>query len=275
MESSVFFDWLQNSFSFWLHMSLWYAGFAVLFFLLSKKYPCNPEMRYWQRDNVVTDLCYWFLVPLVSKYVRLLMLVFAAQYILGLTTDADVDAYLSHGYGVIAALPLWVQAVLMLVLGDIALYWLHRFFHSRHMWKYHAVHHSPKHLDWASTQRFHPINSWLTFTLVDVALIMLGFSPDAFVLLIPFNTFFSAFVHANLRWTLGPFRYVLSSPVFHRWHHTMLKEGRDKNFAPTFPVLDIIFGTFYMPKGRLPEAYGVADERLTDNFVDQLFYPFR
>src|ERR1700733_3672234 len=26
-------------------------------------------------------------------------------------------------------------------------------------------------------------------------------------------------IHANLRWTLGPLRYVIAIPVFHGWHH--------------------------------------------------------
>ena len=102
------------------------------------------------------------------------------------------------------------------------------------------------------------------------------YAPAAFLILAPFNIFYSAFVHANLNWTLGPSKYVLASPVFHRWHHTHPDEGGSKNFAPTFPVLDIVFGTFYMPKGKLPEHYGVTDKNFpTTHFIDQLFYPFR
>jgi sterol desaturase/sphingolipid hydroxylase (fatty acid hydroxylase superfamily) len=62
-----------------------------------------------------------------------------------------------------------------------------------------------------------------------------------------------AFVHANLR-TLGPFKYVLATPVFHRWHHTPFEDGGDTNFAGTFPIWDILFGTFRMPKNRLPKT---------------------
>ena len=64
----------------------------------------------------------------------------------------------------------------------------------------------------------------------------------------PFNMFHSAFVHANLSWSLGPFRYVLATPIFHRWHHTSREEGGNTNFAGTFPLWDILFGTFRMPK---------------------------
>jgi sterol desaturase/sphingolipid hydroxylase (fatty acid hydroxylase superfamily) len=100
----------------------------------------------------------------------------------------------------------------------------------------------------------------------------LGFSANAFLIIGPFNLVMSSLVHANLNWTFGPFRYVLASPVFHRWHHVKDPAARDKNFAPTFPALDLMFGTFYMPKGVLPADYGV--DGVPTNFVGQLAYPF-
>jgi len=85
----------------------------------------------------------------------------------------------------------------------------------------------------------------------------------------------SAFVHANLNWSLGPFKYVIASPVFHRWHHTALDRGGSKNFAGTFPILDVLFGTFYMPKGELPDQYGIGDPAFPQSFGGQLAYPFK
>ena len=98
----------------------------------------------------------------------------------------------------------------------------------------------------------------------------------AMVLLAPFNTFHSAFVHANLNWTLGPFKYVLATPVFHRWHHTSLEQGGNTNFAGTFPLWDILFGTFRMPENELPNIYGVDGEQAIPSEIGgQLAYPFR
>jgi len=154
------------------------------------------------------------------------------------------------------------------------MYWIHRGFHGRLAWKIHAVHHSPKMLDWLATTRFHPINSLLEFALVDVAVVLMGFSPRTVIALSPFNLIYSAMVHANLNWTFGPLRYVFASPVFHRWHHTRQAEARDKNFAPTFPFLDVIFGTFYMPTGRLPGQFGVDDAEFPQGFWGQMVYPW-
>jgi sterol desaturase/sphingolipid hydroxylase (fatty acid hydroxylase superfamily) len=86
--------------------------------------------------------------------------------------------------------------------------------------------------------------------------------------------FHSAFVHANLNWTFGPFKYVIATPVFHRWHHTAVSEGGNTNFAGTFPLWDLLFGTFRMPEGQLPEKYGVDDEVIPASFGRQLVHPF-
>jgi sterol desaturase/sphingolipid hydroxylase (fatty acid hydroxylase superfamily) len=119
------------------------------------------------------------------------------------------------------------------------------------------------------------VNLILGTISVDVTLLIAGISPNVMLWVGPFTTFHSAFVHANLNWTLGPFRYVLATPVFHRWHHTVLEEGGNTNFAGTFPVWDILFGTFRMPEGHLPEAYGKDETSVPPEIVGQLAYPFR
>lgn len=254
-----------------------FAFFSVLFFVLARLFPCNPEMHWWKNDKkeILGDALYFFVVPILSGQVRLLMLFLGATLVLGLK-GAEVESFFREGYGsgVFSSLPFWGQVAAYMLLGDVMMYWIHRVFHKRFAWKVHAVHHSTAHLDWLASARFHPINMWLQFMLTDVIMLCLGIAPMVMMILAPMNQLYSAMVHANLRWTFGPFRYVLASPVFHRWHHTKLIEGRDKNFAPTFPFLDVLFGTFYMPKGKLPEQYGVDDPRMPNSFIGQLLYPF-
>jgi len=170
-------------------------------------------------------------------------------------------------------LPLWCQCLAILLIQDVLLYAIHRLFHTRAGWRFHAVHHSPEVLDWTSTQRFHPVNAIAEFALADAVVLLLGFSPMALAILGPINLVYSGMVHANLNWTFGPFRYVLASPVFHRWHHTSEAEGLDRNFASTFPFLDLLGGTFHMPAGKRPEVYGTGD--VPRGFVGQMAYPFR
>jgi sterol desaturase/sphingolipid hydroxylase (fatty acid hydroxylase superfamily) len=249
---------------------------ALLFSALSHFWACNPGRPWWRKRELVTDLSYWFLVPLFARVFRIALAVLGAALIFRIDDADALTAFYDDGHGPLAALPLWLQAVLALVLADFMMYWLHRMFHRSGLWKYHAIHHSSEDVDWISAARFHPVNLLLGTIGIDVALLLSGISPVALVWLGPFNIFHSAFVHANLNWTLGPFRYVLATPMFHRWHHTSRKEGGDTNFAGTFPLWDILFGTFRMPAGRLPDNYGIEDQAsFPRELAGQLVHPFR
>ena len=249
---------------------------ALVFTVLAHFWACNPGKPWWRKRELVTDLCYWFFVPLFARVFRIGLLVIAAGFFFKLHDADEVAAFFENGHGPLSTLPLAVQAILSLVLADFMLYWLHRMFHGGGFWKYHAIHHSSEDLDWISAARFHPVNLVLGTIGVDVLMLLAGISPNALVWLAPFNIFHSAFVHANLNWTLGPFRYVLATPVFHRWHHTAPEEGGNTNFAGTFPIWDLLFGTFRMPEGRLPDNYGVDDQAtFPHEITGQMAYPFR
>ena len=247
---------------------------GVLFTILSRISPCNPTQPLWRKDSL-TDIVYYLVSPFLQQVGRIVFIALASTGLHHLFSDDTLQGYFTTGYGVMGRLPMWQQAAIVFILSDIMLYWLHRWFHSKRMWRWHAIHHSSKQIDWLSTHRFHFVNTWLSFTLVDVTMLVLGFSPEATACMATFNTLYSAMVHANLSWTFGPFKYIFASPVFHRWHHTTQKEGLDKNFAPTFPLLDVMFGTFYMPEGKLPQRYGVLGADIPDSFLGQLDWPFK
>jgi sterol desaturase/sphingolipid hydroxylase (fatty acid hydroxylase superfamily) len=133
------------------------------------------------------------------------------------------------------------------------------------------VHHASKDLDWSSAARFHPLNLALGTAAVDIAALLFGVSPDIFLVIGPFDTVTSCLTHANLNWTFGPLRHVLVSPVFHRWHHA--REVCDKNFASTFALWDVMFGTCHMPKGVLPKDYGIDDQAMPEGLWAQIAYP--
>lgn len=263
---------MEQSLKLLVSTSYWFGISLVLFSVLGAFFACNPNQPRWRKD-FSTDMAYWFIGPLVYAQVQIFLIMVGLLLIFWGDQERMMAAVNGHGF--FGNLPLWLQCVLVFVFTDFLQYWLHRLFHTGHWWKYHAIHHSSPHVDWLSAVRFHPINHIFSFTAVAALMIIMGFTPMVFVVTGPFNILYSGMVHANLNWTFGPFRYVLASPVFHRWHHTTQKEGLDKNFAPTFPILDVIFGTFYMPQGRLPEHYGILGEAPPQDFIGQLRYPFR
>jgi sterol desaturase/sphingolipid hydroxylase (fatty acid hydroxylase superfamily) len=248
---------------------------VAAFTLLTFFWACNPGRPWWRKRELLTDLCYWFIIPLFARYVRIGLLVLGAAVVFGISTPQGLIDFYDNGHGPLAQLPLWVQVLLFLFASDLMMYWIHRGFHNAPLWKYHAVHHSSEELDWISAARFHPVNIFLGSVAMDVVLLLAGISLNVLVFLGPFTIAHSAFVHANLNWTLGPLKYVIAGPVFHRWHHTAAERGGEKNFAPTFPVLDVIFGTFYMPQRELPGDYGIGDRAFPEGFGAQLLYPFR
>jgi sterol desaturase/sphingolipid hydroxylase (fatty acid hydroxylase superfamily) len=258
----------------WTDLAKYMAAFVLAFGILAKWTPCNRGQALWRKD-AVTDILYAFVIPVLSRFVRVLFLGIGVAIVFYNVSNESVQHYLMHGYGPLAELPIWGQAALMFIVSDVLLYWIHRWFHGSRMWKFHAIHHSSATVDWLSTYRFHPVNTWLAFTLVDTLMVLAGFAPAAVASLVVFNIIYSPMVHANLNWTFGPFKYFFASPVFHRWHHTSQAEGMDKNFAPTIPLIDVIFGTFYMPEGKLPEHYGVPGSDIPDDFLGQLAWPFR
>jgi len=247
---------------------------AIVFTVLTSFWACNPGQPWWRKSDIVTDLCYWFFIPVITRFLRIGMLIVGAALLFRITTADGLIAFYDNGHGPLAALPLAVQMIIFLIGEDFILYWTHRFFHGERMWRYHAVHHSSEELEWISAARFHPINLFLGSVAADVVMLLAGISPNIFLVLGPLTIAHSAFVHANLDWTLGPFKYVIAGPVFHRWHHTAAARGGEKNFAATFPILDVMFDTFYMPAGELPDTYGIAERGYPTSFPGQLVHPF-
>jgi len=251
---------------------------AILFTIVERLFPANSKQRWWRR-GFRTDLAYWFFTPFVAKPlahgVAIVLLVLGALTLGAPRGREGLEAwYLARG-GPFSHHPPALQALETLFFVDFLGYLGHRWLHGRTLFRFHAVHHGPTELDWLSSVRVHPVNEIVGAVVTIVPLGLLGVRPGVLAGAIPFFTLYALFLHANVPWTYGPLRYVIASPAFHRWHHTSQEEGLDKNFAGLFPFIDLLFGTFYMPKARLPERFGITGEAVPEGFFAQLWYPFR
>jgi sterol desaturase/sphingolipid hydroxylase (fatty acid hydroxylase superfamily) len=253
------------------------ALLALLFWPLERLRPSQPQPAW--RSDTPTDVAYWFFTPLVTRAITrasLIIAVVVLAFAAGVPIDRDhVRAFAAGSGRGLGRQPVWLQVVEVLLLGDVIGYWSHRLFHGRRLWPFHAVHHSSTQVDWLSSVRLHPVNDAVSRVLQAVPLVLLGFAPGIMAAYVPFLTFHAIFLHANVPWSFGPLRSVVSSPVFHRWHHTMQAEGLDKNFAGLFPLIDRAFGTYYMPLDRPPAAFGIDGNPVPSGLVAQLLYPFR
>jgi sterol desaturase/sphingolipid hydroxylase (fatty acid hydroxylase superfamily) len=248
---------------------------SAIFWMVEALFAANRgQPRGPRRQGFWTDVLYWFATPLVTRSVSeiglavLLVLVYRSS-------PAAISTMLQQRTTGLAAQPLWLQAIEMLVIGDFIAYWMHRWFHGRTMWKFHAVHHCSTQLDWLSSVRLHPVNDWITRWVQASALVLCGFSTLAIAAYVPFLTFYALMLHANVSWRFGRIGWLVASPRFHRWHHTSEDEGLDRNFAGLFPWIDRLFGTWYMPEGRMPERFGLKNETIPAGFFGQMAFPFR
>jgi len=195
------------------------------------------------------------------------------------------ERFLNHviGYHIfaesIASLHVGVQVVLALAIIDLT-YIRHRFVHI-FGWPYHVVHHSATQIHWTTTTRLHPGDTIIMGSVKVIIMYVFGFGGVAMVTALFIYSIMNWLNHLNfnLDWP-GLFRYIFVSPNMHRWHHAADDPlAINTNFAVVFAFWDLFFGTFYLPKNRLPGAYGVWDEKgldvVSEGFFDQLSYPFR
>lgn len=244
---------------------------GAAFRLLECRFPGVRGQQLFRR-GFRTDLIYWFATPVV---VGVVFEVFSTTFLaLAIYLNADDIAPYSPGvlYGM-SEQPVALQIVLGLILGDLVNYLQHRLFHIRALWPFHAVHHSSRDLDWLSAVRLHPLNNLGARGAQAAFLFLMGFDPQVTATCIPTIYLYAVFLHSNCRFDFGPLRYVLGSPVYHRWHHTVESRGGGKNFAAMFPIWDLLFGTFYMPRGVQPGEFG-SDIEMGDGFVTQCLDPF-
>src|SRR6266851_825670 len=102
---------------------------ALVFTVLSHFWACNPAAPWWRKRELVTDVVYWFFVPVFARVFRIGLMVLGASVVFKIHDADELIAFYDDGHGPLAQLPLWVQAALFLLLSDFMLYWLHRMFH--------------------------------------------------------------------------------------------------------------------------------------------------
>lgn len=254
------------------------ALLAALFVPLERRFAAIPVRR-GSRTGRRIDIGLFVLNQTVTSVVSGVV---AGTAAIGVALLAGIMLTLDHITGVtpyetpVTSLPMPAQVALFLVVADFSGYWAHRALHARpRLWRIHSIHHSSRQLDWLSALRVHPLNDVITAIALGVPVLLLGFRPAAFGAYILFIGLYAVLLHANLPWSFGWLRYVVASPVFHRWHHTTEREGLDKNFAGLLPLWDILFGTLHLPRNRQPMVFGILGEAPPERFWGQLLHPLR
>jgi len=237
---------------------------AIIYVPLERLWPQYPKQGTF-RSEWTLDVIYFMSTHLPLQILSFLVLLPSIQ----------ATKYLGvPGLQVlIARIPWLLQFFLACVVADITEYFVHLAFHKvPFLWRFHAVHHSSKALDWIAGSRSHFVDDTLVRGFV-LAPLMLGFSKSIILAYLIFVTLHATWVHCNFGPNAKWLEKFLIMPRYHHWHHTSQKEGIDKNFAIHFPWIDKIFGTYYYPD-HWPEHYGLSGEEVAPNFLEQTIDPF-
>ena len=254
-----------------VRLAAWLAILVVIFVPLERLFAAHSQKIL--RKGIGTDLSYYFLNSLLTA-----MLLSMPIALLAWTMHHVVPG---RFLAAMAALPFWARALIGLVAGEVGYYWGHRWSHEiPFLWRFHSIHHSAEQIDFLVNSRAHPVD--MVFSrfcgLVPIYVLGLGGPVGASGSVVPvvvtlIGTTWGFFIHANLRWRFGPLEWLISTPVFHHWHHT-LNGPTNRNYSSTLPWIDRLFGTHYLPRKEWPTAYGI-ETKLPDSLAAQLVYPLR
>jgi sterol desaturase/sphingolipid hydroxylase (fatty acid hydroxylase superfamily) len=254
-----------------IRLTAWLLIVAVIFLPLEQFFAVRPQKIL--PKSVLGDLGFYFISGLVPQIL--------------LAIPLSLAAYVAYHFvpwrlhAAVAAWPLWLRAVAAFVVGDLGFYWGHRLAHEiPFLWRFHSLHHDPEHVYFLISARAHPIDFVFIRLCGLIPIYVLGLGAPQSVqgtmvatLIMLAVTVWGFFIHSNIRWRLGPLEWLVSTPAFHHWHHT-LPEPRDRNYASMLPWIDRLFGTHHLPRKQWPSAYGI-DAKLPSSVAGQLIYPFR
>jgi sterol desaturase/sphingolipid hydroxylase (fatty acid hydroxylase superfamily) len=250
---------------------VWLLLLAIVFMPLERLFALHGRKVFGK--TLASDIGFYFISGLVPSLLftpPLVLIAAAAHAVLPYRLLAEV-----------AAMPLWARAAAALFVSEVGFYWGHRWAHEiPFLWRFHAVHHRPTEVYFLVSARAHPVDNAFIRLCGLIPVYALGLATPLTpsggaiaALLVLVLTMWGFLIHANLRWRFGPLEWLIATPGFHHWHHT-LREPRDRNFASMLPCMDWIFGTLHLPRTEWPAAYG-TDTQLPESLGGQLLYPLR
>jgi sterol desaturase/sphingolipid hydroxylase (fatty acid hydroxylase superfamily) len=257
----IFPDWIVSLISAAIILSI----FPLIARQFEKRSPIEPEQS---TANVVVD---WKLGGLRFVLSRLLAPV---------TNACTVMLVNAAGGG-------WIQLradgwwflfsfMVLIIANDLVGYFVHRAQHKFSvLWAMHSLHHSAEALSMVTGARHFWLEGPLTSTVFPVMAIVFNAPPNMVMLVMLF--YFLAgdgLAHLNMRLSLGRFSLCIQNPQYHRIHHSVEPQHRDKNFCRLLPLFDVIFGTAWKPgKDEFPKTGLVGEKAI--GFVDGFIWPVR
>lgn len=241
-------------------------GFAILYVVfgaIEHYFPLNQHQKRF-RKGWFTDVVHFFISHFlinVGSYIGFVVLYLLFHQFINSPFQLSIRTQ-----------PAWLQFLEAFAIAHLFFYIIHRLAHTNpFLWKFHAIHHSSAELDWLASVRVHPVEGIASNIAVGLPLLLLGFTKETFGIYMIFSAMLPILNHANTKLSFPILRLLIATPEFHHWHHN--NDSKSCNFSG-FPSIDLIFGTFYLPKNQMPQSYSV-EELIPQNYWHQLLYPFK
>jgi hypothetical protein len=71
---------------------------ALIFSVATHFWACNPGKPWWRKRELVTDICYWFLVPLFARVFRIGLLVLGAGAVFNIRDADQLIPFYANGH---------------------------------------------------------------------------------------------------------------------------------------------------------------------------------
>ena len=237
----------------------------LLFGFLEWLFPLRKEQKHF-RHGWLTDVAHFFCNHILIN---------AGTYLVAVLLYFLIHRFIPTSLQLLVrSQPSLLQFVEAFFIAQLAFYLVHRAAHQiPWLWRFHAVHHSSAELDWLASARLHPIEMIIINVAVVIPLLLIGFTKETFGAYLVFGAILPIFNHSNINLRFPFLNRLISTPEFHHWHHSNDLEARNKNFSG-FPIIDLLFGTYYVPDHEMPKTYGI-DEYMPNSYWQQLLHPFR
>lgn len=251
------------------HRTLILVGGLTFFSLIESAVPLFSP-NYGRVKHGLINI-FFTITTIVVNFVLAFILVKASDYVVG------------HDFGLLQwiDIPLWLFAILGVMLLDLLAAWLPHWVqhHVTWMWKFHVIHHTDQHLDATSANRHHPGESVIRFSFTIMAAIVLGAPMWLVMLYQSMSIVLSQFNHSNVvvpNWIDKIVDKVIVTPNMHHVHHHYRMPYSDTNYGNIFSFWDRIFSTFSkVDNSKL--VYGLdtyMEKEDTDSIVNMLKLPF-
>ncbi|MBX2821040.1 MAG: sterol desaturase family protein [Rhodothermaceae bacterium] len=252
------------------HRSLILVGGLTMFWMIESAVPLF-SFRYNKWRHALTNI-FFTLTTIIVNFTMAFILVQASFWVV------------ENNFGIIQwiPMPMWLYALVGLLLLDLIGAWLVHFVEHKvkWMWQFHLIHHTDQHVDTTTANRHHPGESVFRFVFTTMAVIIVGTPMWIVFLYQTLSVVLTQFNHSNVKmpaWLDNALVLVICTPNMHRVHHHYRMPYTDSNYGNIFSFWDRLFGTYVVAENE-KLVYGVdthMSKEETQDIVTMLKIPFR